>query len=653
MSITSFANPIKQIKSGYLILLLIGVWSILALIFKGVATLEIPTYQNSVATQVAGDAASSIRGNRTKSAIFIYFFNPIRLFINGFVDLIRMFIATPVPGSIIPVLGWLGVIGLVAFLVYLTSNFKTTILASLLLFGCGLLGMWTDTMDTLAMTVAAVFLSLLFGIPLGIWAGLSDRVLRVLTPFLDLAQILPTLVYLAPLALFFLIGQASATIATMVYSIPLSIRITSHAIRSLNHSPVEASISMGSTTNQTLSKVQLPMSKQMIVLGINQTVMAALSFVVIAALIAAPGLGKPIVTALTIRNVGDGFVAGLAVVFLAILLDRSTSAAAKTQLSYVPPSKKVIQKRRISMVLMGIFMAICIWLSRNVLWAAIWPQNLDFSKPVANITNSITDWIVNNLQFFTVGFKDFISNYVLNNLQLLLAGSPWFITVIMLSILAYLIGGIRVTFVAIGLMILIISTGLWYETMVTLTQTIVATILTMIVGLILGIWIGRSQKADKVLRPFLDAGQTLPAFVYLVPMLGLFGPTRFTAIATGIVYSIPIVVKIVGEGIRSVSSSMVEAATSAGSTAWQIITKVQIPAAKRSLLLAVNQGLIFVLAVVVIGGYVGSGALGYLVIVGNSKPELQGKGLVAGLCIVLLGIMIDRIAQAGAKKYGN
>ena len=653
MSFTSFINPVKQIRSSYLILILIGIWSILALIFKGVATLEIPTYQNSVATQIAGDAASSIRGNRTKSAVFIYFFNPIRLFINGFVDLIRMFIATPVPGSIIPVLGWLGVIGLVAFFVYLTSNLKTTILASLLLFGCGLLGMWTDTMDTLAMTIAAVILSLLIGIPLGIWAGLSDRVLRILTPFLDLAQILPTLVYLAPLALFFLIGQASATIATMVYSIPLSIRITSHAIRSLNHSPVEASISMGSTTKQTLTKVQLPMSKQMIVLGINQTVMAALSFVVIAALIAAPGLGKPIVTALTIRNVGDGFVAGLAVVFLAILLDRSTSAAAKTQVSYVPPTQKQIQKRRISIALMGIFMAICIWLSRNVLWAAIWPQNLDFSKPIANVTNTVTDWIVNNFQFFTVGFKDFISNYVLNNLQLLLAGSPWFITVVMLSILAYLIGGLRVTFVAIGLMILIVSTGLWYETMVTLTQTVVATILTMIIGLILGIWIGRSQKADKFLRPFLDAGQTLPAFVYLVPMLGLFGPTRFTAIATGIVYSIPIVVKIVGEGIRNVSSSMVEAATSAGSTAWQIITKVQIPAAKRSLLLAVNQGLIFVLAVVVIGGYVGAGALGYLVIVGNSKPELQGKGLVAGLCIVLLGIMIDRIAQAGARKYGN
>ena len=153
-------------------------------------------------------------------------------------------------------------------------------------------------MDTLAMTLAAVILSLAIGIPLGIWAGLSDRVLKVLTPFLDLAQILPTLVYLAPLALFFLIGTASATIATMVYSIPLSIRITSHAIRSLNSSPIEASISMGATGKQTLTKVQLPMSKQMIVLGVNQTVMAALSFVVIAASIASPGLGGPIISCL-------------------------------------------------------------------------------------------------------------------------------------------------------------------------------------------------------------------------------------------------------------------------------------------------------------------------------------------------------------------
>jgi glycine betaine/proline transport system permease protein len=651
--LSAILDAIKEIKTRYLILIVISFWAVLAIVFKGVGNLELATYQNTWATSAAGDAAASIRGNRTKSAAFIYFFNPIRVFVNGFVELIRMTIATPAPNSIIPILGWLGVIGVFAFFVFLTSNFKTTILAVSLLFGCGLLGMWTYTMDTIAMTLASVILSLLIGIPLGIWAGLSDRVLKVLTPFLDLAQILPTLVYLAPLALFFLIGSASAVIATMVYSIPISIRITSHAIRNLNNSPIEASVSMGATAKQTLRKVQLPMGKQMIVLGINQTVMAALSFVVIAALIAAPGLGKPIVTALTIRNVGDGFVAGLAVVFVAIMLDRSTSAAAKTKVTYVPLTKKEIQKRRISLSVMGLVAVISVWLSRNLLWAAIWPKQLDVSETVANFTNKATDWTTTNFRFFTVGFKDFISNYVLNSLETLLAGSPWFLTLAMISLIAYLLGGLRVTLLSILIMLTIVSVGLWNDTMVTLTQTLVATLLTMIIGLILGIWIGRSDKADRIFRPFLDAGQTLPAFVYLVPILGLFGPTRFTAIITGIIYSIPVVVKIVGEGVRSVSATMIESATAAGSNAWQLITKVQLPAAKKSLLLATNQGLIFVLAVVVIGGFVGSGGLGYLVIVGGSKPELQGKGLIAGFAILLLGVMIDRIAHASARKYGN
>ena len=251
---------------------------------------------------------------------------------------------------------------------------------------------------------------------------------------------------------------------------------------------------------------------------------------------------------------------------------------------------------------------------------------------------------------FRSGFKDFISYSVLNPLESLLAGSPWYLTVGMVVAVALVIAEIRIAILAFVLSMSIVLSGLWYESMITLTQTIVGTLLTMMVGIALGIWTGRNDRLEKFLRPFLDAGQTLPAFVYLVPMLGLFGPTRFTAIATGIVYSIPIVVKIVCEGIRAVPHSLVEAATASGSTTYQIITKVQLPAAKRTILLAVNQGLIYVLAVVVIGGFVGSGGLGYLVIVGNSKPELQGKGLIAGLCILLLGVIFDRIMQSSARR---
>ena len=639
-----------QQRKGYALLALVGFWFILAKIFQGRDTLEISVADNTPVTSAFEEAANSIRGNRTKSAIFIYFFNPIRLLINGFVESIRVLISVPVNGAAAPYIGWFGVIAIVAFIVYATSRLRIAFLAVALLLGCGALGMWQFTMDTIAMTIAAVLLSLLFGIPLGIWAGLSDRVLKALTPFLDLAQILPTLVYLAPLALFFMIGVAAATVATMIYSIPITIRITSHAIRSLNFSPVEASISMGATDKQTLGKVQLPMAKQMIVLGINQTVMAALSFVVIAALIAAPGLGKPVIEALTIRNTGRGFVAGLAVVFVAIMLDRATSAAAKKQQSFIPPTEKQLKARRVKIAASGVFAVIAAIASNFVSALATFPASFNIAKPVEDVTNRFTEFLTTDFYFLTVGFKDFISLWVLNPIENVLAQAPWYLTITMIVLIALILGGIRVAILSFALLMLIVFSGIWFDAMITLTQTIVATILTMVVGIALGIWVGRSNRADTLLRPFLDAGQTLPAFVYLVPMLGLFGPTRFTAIATGIIYSIPVVVKIVGEGIRAVPASIVEAATAAGSNVRQIITKVQLPASKKALLLATNQGMIFVLAVIVIGGFVGSGGLGYLVILGGSKPELQGKGLVAGLVILLLGVIIDRIAQAAARR---
>jgi glycine betaine/proline transport system permease protein len=639
-----------RVKKVYLLLALLAVWTVVSKIFNGQQNLQLPTADNTPVTSAVSEAAASIRGNRTEGAAFVYFFNPIRGFINGFVEIVRTLIAIPAEGSIIPIIGWLGFVALLGLVVYATSNWRTSVLAITLLLACGALGMWNYTMDTFAMTIAAVLLSLAIGIPLGIWAGLSDRVLKVLTPFLDLAQILPTLVYLAPLALFFLIGAASATIATMVYSIPISIRITSHAIRNLNFSPIEASISMGASRMQTLRKVQLPMAKQLVVLGINQTVMAALSFVVIAALIGAPGLGKPVIEALIIRNVGEGFVAGVAVVFVAILLDRSTSAAATKQMSFIPPTAAQIKRKRINLYIATAVTVVSIYLSRTFLWAAVWPESINLSEKVSEATNHATEWITTNLYIFTVGFKDFISNWVLNPIEYILTGGPWFVTVAAITLLALIVGGLRVALLSAGLLMVIVWAGLWFETMVTLTQAIVATLLTMLIGIILGIWVGRSARADKILRPFLDAGQTLPAFVYLIPMLGLFGPTRFTAIATGIIYAIPIVVKIIGEGIRGVPASMIEAAISSGSNAMQIIRKVQLPAAKKSILLATNQGLIYVLAVVVIGGFVGSGGLGYLVILGGSKPELQGKGLVAGFSILLIGVIFDRIAQAAARR---
>jgi glycine betaine/proline transport system permease protein len=631
-------------------LIVLVVWAVTATALKGVQTQELSTATNSPFTAIMRDLAASIRGNRTESFLFVYVFNPLRAVISGFIEFFMGIIAVPASGNLIPLLGWFGTLAVIGFIVYATSTLRMAFVSMFLMLLCGMLGMWLLTMETLAMTIGAVVLSLVIALPLGVWAGLNDRVMKVLRPWLDLAQVLPTLVYLAPLALVFLIGIASATIATMIYSIPICIRITAHAIKSLKQGPIEAAESAGSTRWQVLTKVQLPMAKSTIILAVNQTTLAALSFVVIAALIGAPGLGKPVVEALTIRDVGDGVVAGLAVVLLAVMLDRSTSAAVNRDQSGYAAADAAKVRRRIGLAIFGVLTLIAIYLSRYLLWFAVFPEQLIFGEYVAEAANAVSDWITDNLGFLTVTGSEQFTIWVLNPLQDVLANSPWWLTLIAITLLAFILAGRTVGILVFVLLALLMATGLWNDTMLTLAMTLIATGFVVIIGIVLGVWAGRSARADRFLRPFLDAGQTMPAFVYLVPVLALFGPTRFAAIVLGVVYAAPVVIRIVADGIRQVPKESVEAAVSAGSTTLQVITKVQLPVSRRSILLGVNQGLIFVLAVVVIGGFVGAGGLGYLVIVGQSKPELAGKGLAAGIAIVLLGIILDRIAQGRPQK---
>jgi glycine betaine/proline transport system permease protein len=187
----------------------------------------------------------------------------------------------------------------------------------------------------------------------------------------------------------------------------------------------------------------------------------------------------------------------------------------------------------------------------------------------------------------------------------------------------------------------------------TLAAVLIATVIVVVFGIVVGVWMGRSGRADRVIRPLLDAAQTMPPFVYLIPFLALFGPTRFTGIVAGVVYAAPVAIKVMADGIRGVSPATVEAARSAGSSSWQIIRKVQLPMSSRALMLATNQGLIYVLSMVVVSGLVGGGALGYDVVAGFSQISVFGKGLAAGFAIVLLGVLLDRTTTAAARRMGR
>ncbi|MFF0266151.1 ABC transporter permease subunit [Kribbella sp. NPDC004536] len=574
------------------------------------------------------------------------FFDAIRAVVDQFVVLLQDVISQPSFDRPVPVIGWLGVIAIAAYCAWAFGNWKVAVLTAAGLGFVGLQGLWQESMDTLALTIAAVLLSLLVAIPLGIWAGLSNRAFKVATLVLDLMQTLPTFVYLAPLTLFFAIGPAAATIATLIYAAPPAVRLTAHAIRSVPPESVEAARSLGSTGGQTLLKVLLPMSRSTVVVGINQTIMAALSMVTVAALIDAPGLGQTVLKALQTLDVGVAFNAGLAIVVLAIVLDRVTTAAGDR------PWRTASRRRKAVLGAGAVGVLVAIWFSRTYVWAADFPS-VEVGSRIAVVTTDVTNWVQDVFGGFTYGVRDAVTVGLLNPLEGLLTGSPWWLVSVVVVALAAVLGGWRGAVPAAVCLGLLVATGVWHDSMVTLASTLLATVVVVAVGLTLGVWAGRNRRVDTWIRPVLDAGQTMPPFVYLVPFLALFGTSRFTAIAAAVVFAVPVTTKIVADGIKAVPVATVEAANSVGSSSWQVISKVQLPVAGRAITLAVNQGLIYVLSMVVVGGLVGAGALGYDVAAGFAQSELYGKGLAAGLAIVLLGVLLDRVTQAAARRTHN
>jgi len=643
---------------GYVVLGILVVWVALWALLRGRFTLFLdPTSLTPLHNRI-NDVRDSVDAGRDSNPLFLYVFNEIRLVIDSLTNLLSGLIAQPALGRPVPVLGWLGVVAVLTCIAAAFGNVRVAVLTAAGFGFVGLQGLWTESMDTLALTLSAVFVSLLIGIPLGVWAGLSDRFNRFVTPVLDFMQTMPTFVYLLPLVLFFAIGPASAVIATLVYAAPPAIRITAHGIRSVPPNTVEASVSLGSTRRQTLFGVLVPVARRTIVLGINQTIMAALSMVTIAALIDAPGLGQNVLKALQTLDVGTAFNAGLAIVVMAIVLDRVTTAMSERVVTARQMTPRQVQLRRPLLVAGGAVTLVCVYLSYTYSQYAIFPEeaggrSIVVGDDIARGTDSVKAWAESNLTIVTSELKDFVTAYLLDPVQSLLTDSPWFVVVAAILALSLVIGSVRSLVTSAVCLAVVLATGLWGDSMVTLAATLVATVLTLGVSVVVGVWMGRSPTADRVIRPLLDAAQTLPSFVYLIPFVALFAASRFTAIIAALVYAAPISIKLIADGIRGVSATTVEAARSVGTNTWQMITKVQLPMAREALVLATNQGLIYVLSMVVIGGLVGAGALGYDVVAGFRQSNLYGKGLAAGLAIVMLGIMLDRITQAAARRSGG
>jgi glycine betaine/proline transport system permease protein len=571
-----------------------------------------------------------------------YVLDPIRSGVASIVDVFNLVIAS---------LGWPGIIGVAGALGLVFGGVRLAVLAISGFVSLGVLGLWDASMATLGLMLAAVLIAIAIGVPLGIVAGRSRRVSAVISPVLDIMQIMPTFAYLTPMTLLFFIGAAPSTVATLIYAIPPAIRITALGIRGVPATSVEAATSLGATGRQVLTKVQLPLARRAIGLGINQSIMMALSMVVITAMSGSPGLGRNILTAVQKVDVGAAFDAGLAIVILAIILDRLTYAAGEwlDPRSHLATGRRPTLRERLvrwsgpaALVAAGL-------LAPFVVDATTFPNDITFSFRGA--INQSVEWFTESFSGVTIGIKNVLTNLVLNPIETLLTASPWWLVVAVVMIVAWYLSGRRASIIAGICLASIVLLGLWGHSMSTLANVLVATALTLVIGIAIGILTARSDRLRVILRPILDAAQTMPAFVYLIPALALFDPSRFTAIVAAVIYAVPPVIRLVEVGIRAVPATIVEAATASGATERQLLWKVRLPLSQRALLLAANQGIVLVLAMVVVGALVGAGALGYDVITGLAQGKDFGKGLAAGVAIVLLGVMLDRITQgAGGRR---
>lgn len=219
------------------------------------------------------------------------------------------------------------ILGVLAFLVGRWSLTMFSVIGFLVIYN---LGYWSQTMDTLSLVITSALISVVLGIPLGIWCAYSKGASRIITPLLDFMQTMPAFVYLLPAVTFFSLGVVPGVIASVIFAIPPTIRLTLLGIQQVSGELTEAADAFGSTSGQKLFKVQLPLALPTLMAGVNQTIMLSLSMVVIASMIGAQGIGAEVYRAVTQLQIGKGFEAGLVVVILAIVLDRFTQAFFKS-----------------------------------------------------------------------------------------------------------------------------------------------------------------------------------------------------------------------------------------------------------------------------------------------------------------------------------
>lgn len=546
----------------------------------------------------------------------------------------------------VPALPWITVAGLAALLGHWLGGWRSALLGAVSFTYLAWFGVWQPSMQTFALVLVTVPLVFLIGLVAGVLMSKSQRFKSAITPLFDILQSMPPFAYLVPIVVLYGVGDVPAMIATALFAVPPVARCIALGLDSVRHGVLEAGRMMGCTRWQLLWRVQMPAARSVLLVGLNQGIMQTLAMIVLAALIGASGLGSQLLTSLQSLRLGEALEQGIAIVVIAVVLDRFSRAYALKQPVYIDPNLGW-GRRHPYLVLAIAFLVVSILLARVVPDLVLLTDQ--HSITTAPYWNAGIDWINVHLYESVQAFRNFTLLQILIPTRNFFQAIPWVTFVALIALLGYRLGGWSVALTA-GLLILFPAvTGLWHETMTTLYMIGSAAVVCVSVGFVIGLIASRTAGWSRVAAGVCDFFQTFPSFIYLIPVVMLFKVSDLSAIIAVLLFAVVPMIRYTILGLRGVPTPIIEAATQQGATRLQRLVKVELPIALPEIMLGVNQVIFMALFMVAITALIGTQDLGSEINAARSGNEI-GKALIAGLCIAFLGIAADRLIGAWVKR---
>ncbi len=553
-----------------------------------------------------------------------------------------------------PALPWTVVAAAAVILGYALKGKGLATLVAFAVIYIAVFGQWVPSMETLSFVLIAAPVSVLLGLALGVWAYRKRAVEVALTPLLNVAQTMPHFSYLVPVTVLFGVGDHAGAIATIIFATPPMVRLTLLGIKRVPPEVGEAGMMSGCNNFQLLFKVLLPTARRDILIGVNQVIMQCLAMAVIASFIGAKGLGYNLLLALNQLRIGQALELGICIVLIAVVLDKLSLAWAHKPIDYFANSN-FMQRYKYSLLIGGALIAgsLLAYIGSFIFKDGVnYFYLIEHNKGITteNFWQAGVDWMVDNwhqgLQVFNKGL---IVNVLIPMKEAYL-GMPVAATFVLAMGVGYLIGGIRSALVVGAFLLFIALTEWWDRALITAYIASFSVIISVIIGVVVGSLAAQNERASRTVLLICDTFQTFPSFIYLIPVIMLFGVTDTSVIIAVIVYATIPATRYTVEGLRNVPPSLQDAGTMSGVTKLQRWLKIELPLAFPHIMLGFNQTVIFALFMVIIGAMIGTDDLGQLILKALSDKNGIGNGLILGLCVAFIGLAVDHLIQTWAKK---